>query len=247
MPHTADQTTDTTSGELTTVRTGVASFLTSMIFWATLITAAAGYATAALSPQYIRWQTAQQDFQRNAAQLEQLATEIRQLDGLVLALQEDPEFAAALSAARNGTENPELARLTATMRPNPAEPEHTPQTAINSLPAPWQKLLLQTAQSGPVRTRLLWGSAALTLLAFTFLNDAGGSIVIGLVLSVSGALVGLYRRYSPKPTALEKPGLPTTAMDLQPHPATTSPALMLFTPTTTSEDPDACAETTAAD
>lgn len=246
MPHTADQTTDTTSGELPTVRTGVASFLTSLIFWTTLITAAAGYATAALSPQYIRWQTAQQDFQRNADQLEQLATEIRQLDGLVLALQEDTEFAAALSAARNGTENPELARLTATLRPIPAEHEDTPQTAISSLPAPWQNLLLQTAQSGPVRTRLLWGSAALTLLAFTFLNDAGGSIVVGLVLSVSDALVGLFRRYSPGHTAPEKPAMPTAAMDVQPHAANATPPLSLYTPAADDEAPDSSAEATPA-
>lgn len=82
-----DQSEQQTSDEPAAVRPGVASFLASVAFWLALFTAAAGYAVVALSPGYLRWQTALHEQRDNAAELERLAGEIRQLDGLVAAMQ----------------------------------------------------------------------------------------------------------------------------------------------------------------
>ncbi|MFN5905661.1 MAG: hypothetical protein ACK5A3_06390, partial [Planctomyces sp.] len=90
-----DQSEQLTSDEPARVRPGVASFLASLAFWLVLFTAAAGYALAALSPGYLRWQTALHEQRNNALELDRLAAEIRQLDGLVAAMQADPELAAA--------------------------------------------------------------------------------------------------------------------------------------------------------
>jgi len=196
-----DQTETPTSDESSQLRLGVASFLASLAFWLALTAAAVGYAIVALGPGYLRWQTALQEQQQNAAELQQLASEIRQLDGLVAAMQQDPGLAAALSAARNGTDNPELARLTAVLQTSQTtapqlspDPPATDQTH-------WKILLRQASEKGPLRSRLMWGSAALTLLAFTFMNDAGGAILAGLFGSVIRLFSGVFRRYVPATTA----------------------------------------------
>jgi len=192
-----DQSEQQTSDEPARVRPGVASFLASLAFWLVLFTAAAGYALAALSPGYLRWQTALHEQRNNALELDRLAAEIRQLDGLVAAMQADPELAAALSAARSGTANPDLARLTAALRPGPVDAIRPAGTTRQLDRTPWETLLRQAAAAGPFRTRLMWGSATLTLLAFTFLNDAGGAILASLFFGAVGMVVGVFRRYVP--------------------------------------------------
>lgn len=229
MPQNADQTETPTSDESPQIRPGVASFLVSVAFWLTLTAAAAGYAVVALSPGWLRWQTALQERQQNAVELEKLASEIRQLDGLVAAMQQDPELAAALSAARNGTDNPDLARLTAILQASPTN--DLPLSPDPPAPAQtkWNTLLRQAAADGPVRTRLMWGSVALTLLAFTFLNDAGGAILAGLFGSVIGLFAGVFRRYVPATTA-------TAATAAEAPPSADEPLLTLYSePETTAE------------
>ncbi|MFN9290848.1 MAG: hypothetical protein ACK6EB_22505, partial [Planctomyces sp.] len=78
---------------------------------------------------------------------------------------------------------------------------------------PWETLLRQAAAAGPFRTRLRWGSATLTLLAFTFLTDAGGAILASLFFGAVGMFVGVFRRYVPpvkerQPEPPEKASVP---------------------------------------
>lgn len=215
-----------TSDEPTAVRPGVASFLASLAFWLALFTAAAGYAVVALSPGYLRWQTALHEQRDNAVELERLASEIRQLDGLVAAMQADPELAAALAAARGGTANPELARLTAALRPGPVDAVRSSGRTWQPDGTPWEQLLHQAATAGPLRTRLMWGSAALTLLAFTFLNDAGGAILGSLFFGAVGMIGGVFRRYVPGAAELET----------EPPEKLPVPQLTLFRETAATED-----------
>lgn len=221
-----DQSEQQTSDEPAAVRPGVASFLASVAFWLALFTAAAGYAVVALSPGYLRWQTALHEQRDNAAELERLAGEIRQLDGLVAAMQADPELAAALSAARSGTANPDLARLTAVLRTGPVDAVRPSDTASHPDRTPAERLLRLAAAAGPVRSRLMWGSAALTLLAFTFLNDAGGAILAGLFFGAVGMIGGLVRRYVPV-VAENQPERPENV---------SAPPLTLFCETVAPED-----------
>lgn len=146
--------------------------LVGLLFWFTLLAAAALYGIVALAPKYLSFLEARREFRANQTQLVALQQQSRYLERTVTALESDPQFAAELArvdfnAVGPGEEKiPVDPHLSLDGRAEPALRVPTPRL-------PWYApLVTLVAENERLRRNLLIAAAAIVLFAFTFLHES---------------------------------------------------------------------------
>ncbi|MBL8819473.1 MAG: hypothetical protein JNL58_25800 [Planctomyces sp.] len=169
----------------------------SLMFWLTLIIAAALYAVVALAPKLADFANVRTRFATNAHRLVELESEVEYLERVTSALKSDPRFARQLALASQGgrgqTEEvvPVTHELIFSGIPRPERSEAEPQKSW------WMTVVAYLASHPDYRGNLLLCSAVLTLFAFTFLNDSENGAflrIAGRVFWFSGRLSAVGQR-----------------------------------------------------
>lgn len=193
------ETTEPTAAEPVQVSQSVGSFFMSVSFWLTLTVAGTMYAAVALSPKFAAWINVRQQYVTNATKLAQLEDEVDYLERVAEALKTDPEFAKRLIRANQnpGSHETEFIPVSKGLLFGGAEAkEYTVPEVVR--PA-FAKVVFHLASHEQHRTWLLAGSAGLTLLAFTLLNDAGIGIVQSALATICQTFAWLTARYRKPP------------------------------------------------
>ena len=173
-----------TTAEPAQVSQSVGSFFMSVSFWLALTVAGTLYAAVALSPKFAAWINVRQQYVTNATRLTQLEDEVDYLERVAEALKTDPEFAKRLIRANQnpGSQGTEFIPVSKGLLFGGSEAKE--YIAPQVIQPAFAKVVFHLASHEQHRNWLLAGSAGLTLLAFTLLNDAG----IGIVQSALGAI-----------------------------------------------------------
>ena len=193
------ETSEPTTAEPAPVSQSVGSFFMSVSFWLTLTVAGTMYAAVALSPKFAAWINIRQQYVTNATKLTQLEDEVDYLERVAEALKTDPEFAKRLIRANQnfGAKGAEFIPVSKGLLFGGAEAkEYTVPQVIQ--PA-FAKVVFHMASHEQHRSWLLAGSAGLTLLAFTLLNDAGVAIMQSALATVFRIFAWLTARYRKPP------------------------------------------------
>jgi cell division protein FtsB len=145
----------------------------SLLFWSSLLTAAALYGGVVLAPKGVTWRTLQRQFHEQQTRLLELERHTEQLQLVVEALERDPQFVAELArleldAARPGEE---LIAVDAGLSLNPWLQRLPDRKLTAPAPDPWLPHLQRLASDDRLRRGCLLGGALLVLFAFTFLHD----------------------------------------------------------------------------
>ena len=135
----------------------------SLTFWISLFVAAGFYGAATLAPKIVSLQRRENELAAQTQRVESLATQVGELELVVNALENDPEYIAA--AARRQLGRPAVGEsLIPIQKEGPPPIEVPDQTSPN-----WQSAVVSKLAGDPLlRTRLLTASAAIILFAFTF-------------------------------------------------------------------------------
>jgi hypothetical protein len=187
--------------ERVTVPPAVGSFLMSFAFWCLLLIATLMYAAVALSPKFAEWISIRQQHAANAVRLHEMEDEADYLERVAVALKNDPEFVHRLvHATQSGTAQHDFMSRSDGLTFGGTRPEWAPAEPLVS-PAMAETIIhLGSHQSH--RTWLLFCAAALTVFAFTILNESGAGIIesaLSAVQRLSESAVARYRRVSPEP------------------------------------------------
>lgn len=194
----SEQNSEPTSEELHEVPQTVGSFVMSIAFWTTLLVSAFMYAAVALSPKIADWINVRQQYESNSLRLQELEDEADYLERVAAALKKDPEFARRLVRATQSSDSTK--EFVPVARGLMFGGDNQKKTGKPSLLSPTiSKILVKLASDGPHRTWLLAGAAGFTLLAFTLLNDAGGGIVLAMLLTVKRFSIFVLARYQRNP------------------------------------------------
>lgn len=199
------ETSEPTTAEPVQVPQSVGSFLMSVSFWLTLTVAGILYAAVALSPKLAAWINVRQQYVSNATKLAQLEDEVDYLERVAEALKTDPEFAKRLIRANQNPDSQETEFIPVSKGLLFGGAERKEYKVPEVVRPAFAKVVFHLASHEQHRTRLLVGSAGLTLLAFTLLNDAGIGIVqsgLAALCQIFGWLTARYRK-PPAPAAEE--------------------------------------------
>lgn len=183
------------------------SLLISLAFWFSLILASMLYAGVSLSPKLAEWLAVRDQHQANGLMLQTLEREADQLERLILAARQDPQFAAQLSRdgygrriASEDTTVPDAPKtsLSGPAFPNPAflNAEGATEPSQGSIHPQYRRVIQQLAGDELLRRWLLYISATITILAFTLLNDAGRIAAVGSVHAVTTLCQSIASRYT---------------------------------------------------
>ncbi len=174
-------------------------------FWAALLLAGAAYAAVALSPGLLQWfQLREQDHQ-NASQVLRLERGVSQLQHIRDSLEQDADFREQ-QAAPGSTIERELRRIDSEQS-GFRSGHNTGREAERVFGPGGSEVLQAVGRDDRLRQWLLYAAALIVLLAFTFLNPAGGSVMLYLLGSPAAIVRGLARRYSGSP-GTPAPGQP---------------------------------------
>ena len=180
------------------------SVFVSLLFWCSLTIAASAYAAVALSPKFVEWTNVRQQYRDNALHLQKLEQEVLYLERVADALRTDPEFASriaesSITHAAVQSPVPDIPGNADRQAPHNLTPPPTTATQVPLLSPESMAIIRRLATSTQLRTQLLVAAAALTLLAFTLFNDAGGWLVLNTLTGGFNMAVALFRRYAPAP------------------------------------------------
>ena len=173
-----------------------ASWLVSLIFWLSLLTAASMYAAVALSPKLAEWIAARERYATNAHRLAHLEDEVEYLERVSAALKDDPEFARRLAQASlpaNSGEDQHIVPVTEELLFGGRDDADGSQPAI-SKPA-WHNIVRILASNQRYRNCLLITAVLLTILGFTFLNDSESGYLRAALSSLYWLAAIPIRRY----------------------------------------------------
>lgn len=168
-----------------------AAWGTSVLFWVSMFFAAGLYGVVALSPKLLATMKLDREYYNNQVELVRLERQVQYLERVTQAFQSDPEFAAEVAgfefnATRQG-EQQILVDERLTLAPAAAEPELPPLRVM-----PWYAPMLeQLATGSALRTFLLCGAGAITLMAFGFMHD--GRDEHGQAIGIKAILRSRYR------------------------------------------------------
>lgn len=180
------------------------SLLMSLAFWITLVSAALMYAGVSLSPKLADWMQARQQLTSNAYRLQQLENEADYLERIADALKKDPQFAERLvqlsqsPASEAALQDSQM--IAAQLRPEKKSDAKKSDTGWLANPRVYSAVI-RLASDLDLRRWLLIASAASTLFAFTFLNDAGARFAVAVFASIRSAISFLFSRYRKPPVA----------------------------------------------
>lgn len=146
----------------------VSGFLLSLLFWLCLLAAAMLFASVTLAPKVLEQARLKNEFDAGQHRLVQIEQQNEQLERVVGAIREDPEFAAEMTRIEFDAVRPDEEII-------PVEPSLKlgPQLAmprpVVPVPATWyQPYLTPLATDVVLRQRLLIGAALLVIVSFTW-------------------------------------------------------------------------------
>ncbi|MFO1002635.1 MAG: hypothetical protein U0936_20080 [Planctomycetaceae bacterium] len=198
-----------TTAEPAQVSQSVGSFFMSVSFWLTLTVAGIMYAAVALSPKLAAWINVRQQYVANATRLTQLEDEVDYLERVAEALKTDPEFAKRLIRTNQNPEAQKAEFIPVSKGLLFGGAETKKYTAPEVVRPAFANVVFHLASHEKHRTWLLAGSAGLTLLAFTLLNDAGIGIVQSALAAICQFLRWLTARYRKPPAPAVDEGTST--------------------------------------
>ncbi len=147
----------------------------SICFWLTLLLAAVVYGSVFLAPKLAVWNRLRFEHEQNAARLVELDNEVEYLERVEDTLRTDPDFLRRLSENSHLINDGELIPVSGNLLFGVDDEEQKTETAANAPPLQW--LIERLAADRSLRSGLLAFTAALVVLAFTFLNDAGTGLI----------------------------------------------------------------------
>lgn len=158
-------------------RTGpLSGVATSLLFWLTLLVAAGLFAAVSLSPKIASYLALCDEYRTQQEELVELERQHAELERVIAALKDDPQFAAELArlefdAVRPGEEILSV-DSSLSLTPNARAPLPKPRPVVRSPWRPWVGVL---ASAQPLRKTLLLVAAGLVLFAFGWLREEGDS------------------------------------------------------------------------
>jgi cell division protein FtsB len=146
----------------------------SLLFWLTLLAAAAVFAAVSLSPKLATYLALCDEFRAQQEELVELEQQHAELERVIAALKNDPQFVAELArlefdAVRPGEEILSV-DSSLTLAPRAGLPR---QQRPSTLTSPWRPWVAVVATSRPLRSTLLLSAAILVLFAFGWLHTPG--------------------------------------------------------------------------
>src|SRR3972149_1047889 len=147
-------------------------WIASLAFWLCLVVAAALFASVTLAPRLVTYLELRKEYQANQEQLVGLENRTQYLEKVVGALRTDAQFAAEVAridfdAARPGDE-----RIAVDKSLSLSTPQYEPAPAAAADELPWYAPVAGFLAGNPsMRPLMIFVSAALVLVAFTFLHD----------------------------------------------------------------------------
>lgn len=147
--------------------------LVSLAFWVSLVASAMLFAAVSLAPKLLAWRTLQEQFRSQQTRLLVLEQQTEQLDRVVQALEQDPQFSAELARLEFDALRPgeEVIAVDGSLSLNPIVHDR-PEARISAQSAdPWLPWLKRLAGDEPLRLGLLAAAACVVIVAFTFLHE----------------------------------------------------------------------------
>ena len=177
---------------------GSASWVVSLLFWLTLLSAAVLFALVALAPKLAEWMKVREQYVQNAGRLVALEGQVEYLERVAAALESDPEFARRLAQASQPerSAHQQMIPVTKDLVFGGSERQHDIERAPQPL---YSGLIIRLASDQAHRRVFLCAAALLIIFGFTFLNDSerGCLRVLGrCVLAVVSFPVRRYRSLS---------------------------------------------------
>lgn len=171
-----------------------ASWLGSVVGWMCLFLAAASYGAVHLSPRLLTMVKLQHEFDTNQLRLVLLENQLQELDRMAQALEQDPEFAAAMARSEFTADRPGEQRIA--VEPHLTQQPHdlSPQLEVPEPPWPWYTPLLKlVVDYRPLNTGLLVAAAFLILFAFVPLHGTAVMVIGGRTVTYTTGLFGFFK------------------------------------------------------
>lgn len=173
------------------------SWLGSVVGWSFLFLAVACYGAVHLSPRLLTMVKLQHEYDTNQLRLISLEEQLQGLGRMARALEDDPEFAAAMARSEFTADRPGEQRIS--VEPHLTQQPHdlAPQLEVPPPPWPWYTPLLRfVVEFRPLNTGLLVTSAVLMLCAFIPLHGTAVTVIGGRTVTYTTGLFGfLKNRY----------------------------------------------------
>ena len=151
----------------------ISGMVVSLLFWASLLSAAFLFAAVSLSPKILETMRLQDDYDGTQFRLVQVEQQNEQLQRVVDAIRQDPDFATEMTriefdAVRQGEE---IIPVDAELRLSPRDLTQMRTPAI--VPRAWYRpLLVPFAENDSLRMSLLGTAAVLILVSFTWMQPS---------------------------------------------------------------------------
>ncbi len=147
--------------------------MVSLAFWVSLTVSALLFAAVSLAPKLVAWRTLQEQFHSQQTRLLALEQQTEQLDRVVTALKQDPQFSAEVARLEFDALRPgeEVIAVDGSLSLNPIAHDRPDDRARSRSADPWLPWLQALAADEPLRLGLLAAAACIVVLAFTFLHE----------------------------------------------------------------------------
>ncbi|MES2788855.1 MAG: hypothetical protein V4719_04475 [Planctomycetota bacterium] len=174
-----------------------ASWFSSVVGWLCLFLAAGFYGAVHLSPRLLTMVRLQHEYDTNHLRLVSLENQLQTLGHMAKALEDDPDFAAAMARVEFSADRPGEQRIA--VEPHLTQEPHAlaPQLDVVEPPWPWYTPLLKVVVEYPkVNSGLLLAAAGLVLFSFIPLHGTSVIVIGGRTVTYTTGLLGfLKRRY----------------------------------------------------
>lgn len=178
-----------------------ASWISSVVGWLCLFLAAGFYGAVHLSPRLLTMVKLQHEYDTNHLRLVSLENQLQTLGHMAKALEDDPDFAAAMARVEFSADRPGEQRIA--VEPHLTQEPHAlaPQLDVEEPPWPWYTPLLKlVVEYRNVNTGLLLAAAGLVLFSFVPLHGTSVIVIGGRTVTYTTGLLGfLKNRYYQSP------------------------------------------------
>lgn len=174
-----------------------ASWISSVVGWLCLFLAAGFYGAVHLSPRLLTMVKLQHEYDTNHLRLVSLEGQLQKLDHMAKALEDDPDFAAAMARVEFSADRPGEQRIP--LEPHLQQEPHAlaPQLDVVEPAWPWYTPFLKlVVEYDKVNSGLLLAAAALVLFSFIPLHGTSVIVIGGRTVTYTTGLFGfLKNRY----------------------------------------------------
>ncbi len=144
----------------------------SLTFWLMLLAASGLFAAVSLSPKLFTYLTLHDQYLTQQHELVQLERDHQELERVISALKDDPQFAAEMARLEFDAVRPgeEILAVDELLTLSPHQAAKTPRQPYVAA-SPWRPWVAILAHTQPLRMTLLGTAAVLVLLAFGWMHE----------------------------------------------------------------------------